>query len=184
MPNIRGSALIPRINYLKTTWSAAWPAIVEAVTPATRDMIEVHPLATGWYPFEQFVDLMETADRIAGKGDLELVRVLGHHAATANLSTVLRIFVRLGSPEYILGKAAKVWSLYHDTGRCETESLGPKSLAVQIFEHGAPHRTLCTTLLGWVRAYLEATGCKAVIVRETRCRLAGSDRCRYEGQWA
>src|SRR5262249_51126499 len=156
----------------------AWPRIVEALAPETRELIDTHPLATGWYPFEQFVDLMLVADRIAGEGDLELVRKLGHHAATANLSTVLRIFIRFGSPEFSLGKAAKVWNLYHDTGRAETESLGPKSIALQVFEHGAPHRVLCLTLLGWVRAYLEATGCKAVVVREVQCRLQAADRCR------
>jgi|SRR5581483_9895835 len=185
MANIRGSAFIPRINWLKERHPAKWLEIVAALAPATRELIEVRPLATGWYPFEQFVNLMETADRIAGEGDLELVRVLGHHAATSNLSTVLRIFIRLGSPEYILGKAAKVWSLYHDTGRSETEPqpLGPRSIALNVFEHGAPHRVLCMTLLGWTRAYLEATGCKAVVVKETRCRLSGADCCRYEGQW-
>jgi len=184
MPKIRGSAFIPRISHLKANHAESWAAITEAVSPPTRELLEGHPLATGWYPFEQFIDLMEAADRIAGQNDLELVQKLGHHAATANLSTVLRIFIRLGSPEYILGKASKVWSMYHDTGRAETETLGARSLAFQVFDFAAPHRVLCVTLRGWVRGYLEATGCKAVVVRETRCRLQGADRCRYEGQWA
>jgi len=123
MAKICGSAFIPRINWLKEHHAGAWEQIVAGVRADTRDLLTVRPLATGWYPFEQFVDLMETADRIAGAGDLELVRVLGHHAATANLST-------------------------------------------------------------WTRAYLEATGCKAAVVKETRCRLSGHDRCRYEAQWA
>ncbi|MBL8952598.1 MAG: DUF2378 family protein [Myxococcaceae bacterium] len=183
MPKIRGSAFIPRINYLKANHADTWPAVSKSVTPQTRELLDVHPLATGWYPFETFVDLMQVADRICGAGDLELVSKLGHQAATANLSTVLRIFIRLGSPDYILGKASKVWNMYHDSGRAETESLGPRSIAFQVHDFAAPHEVLCVTLRGWVRAYLEATGCKAVVVRETKCRRHGGDRCRYEGQW-
>lgn len=183
MANIRGSALIPRVTYLKERHADAWPRIVQALQPATRELLELHPIATGWYPFEQFVDLMQTADRVAGKGDLELVRVLGHHAASANLSTILRVFIRFGSPEYILGKAAKVWSLYHDTGRGVSEPLGPRSIAFSVFEHGAPHKVLCKTLLGWTKAYLELAGCKSVTVTETRCRLGGADCCRFDAHW-
>ena len=185
MPNVRGSAFIPRVAWLKSNHAREWPQILAALTPQTRETLELNPLATGWYPFEQFVDLIETADRVAGAGDLELCRLLGYHTATSNLSTVLRIFVRLGSPEYMFGKAAKLWSMYHDTGRAETEALQTtSSIAFQVFDFAAPHRALCMTLLGWVRAYLEATGCKAVVVREVKCRLNGHDRCRYEGQWA
>jgi Protein of unknown function (DUF2378) len=183
MANIRGSALIPRVAWLKQRHAQHWEAILSGVQPATCETLEAHPIATGWYPFEQFVDLMLVADRVAGNGDMELIRALGHHAATANLSTILRVFLRFGSPEYILGKAAKVWSLYHDTGRGESEPLGPRSLAFSVYEHGAPHKALCVTLLGWTRAYLEAAGCKSVKVVETKCRLSGGDCCRFDAGW-
>ena len=84
MANIRGSALIPRVGYLKDRHAQSWPAIVQALQPSTRELLELHPIATGWYSFDAFVDLMLTADRVAGVGNLELVRVLGHHAAGAN----------------------------------------------------------------------------------------------------
>ena len=183
MANIRGSALIPRVAWLRLRHAQHWAAILQGVQPQTRELIEMHPISTGWYPFEQFVDLMTVADKVAGNGDLELVRALGHHAATANLSTILRMFIRFGSPEYILGKAAKVWSLYHDTGRGESEPLGKNSIAFSVFEHGAPHRVLCMTLLGWTRGYLEMAGCKSVRVVETKCRLQGSDCCRFDAGW-
>lgn len=183
MANIRGSALIPRVNYLKQRHAAAWPQILAGLQPGTRELIDARPIATGWYPFEQFVDLMTVADQVAGNGDLELVRVLGHHAASANLSTILRVFIRFGSPEYILGKAAKVWSLYHDTGRGTSEPLGPRAICFSVFEHGAPHKVLCMTLLGWTRAYLELAGCRSVTVAETKCRLRGEACCRFDAGW-
>lgn len=185
MGNVRGSALIPRIAYLKANHADAWPAILAALKPKTRETLELNPLATGWYPFEQFVDLIETADRVAGAGDLSLVRKLGHHAATANLSTFLRIFIRFGSPEFVFGKAARLWSMHHDTGRAETEETpqGKGSIAFQVFDFGTPHKALCVTLEGWVYACLEAGGAKSIVVREVKCRLHRDDRCRYEGTW-
>ncbi len=183
MANIRGSALIPRVTYLKQRHADAWPAIVEGVQPATRALLEAHPLATTWYPVEQFIDLMTVADRVAGTGNLELVRTLGHHAASANLSTILKVFIRFGSPEYILGKAAKVWSLYHDTGRGVTERAGARGITFSVFEYGFPHKVMCVTLLGWTRAYLELTGARSVKVVETKCRLKGDDCCRFDAGW-
>ena len=183
MAKIRGSALIPRINYLKTNHAEVWPRIVEALQPDTRAMIEANPLATAWFELEKFADLMLTADRVAGNDDLELVRKLGNHAATANLTTILRIFVRLGSPEFIVGKAAKVWNLYHDSGRAEVERVGHHHLALQVLDYDQPHPAVCATLIGWLRGYVEAAGGKAVGVKESRCRLAGQDCCRFEARW-
>ena len=45
---------------------------------------------------------------------------MGRFAADVNLPTLYRIFDRLGSPQFILRKAAQLWSVHYDSGKLAT----------------------------------------------------------------
>jgi len=140
-------------------------------------------LKGSWYPFACFVDLNVVADRLMGRGDLALAKELGRYASEANLPTLYKLFYRIGSPEYIRGKAATLWSVHHDTGRAELLSEGPGHAEFSLFDFGAPHPTLCRSLEGFLERSLELTGAKDVRVSEVRCVLRKDPSCTYRGLW-
>jgi hypothetical protein len=94
--------------------------VKEAMQPEHRAVLDGRVLPHAWVPFDVLVDLCVTIDKVFGKGDLSLVKDMGRFAARANLPTLYRIFYVLGSPEFILGRAPRLWDVHYDSGRLET----------------------------------------------------------------
>jgi hypothetical protein len=182
-PNIRGTAILPRIQFIQGRAPAEWHRVLEAMTPSAREVSSGVVLPHVWYPFKAFVELVVTADQLLGKGDFLLIREMGRFAATANLNSFFKFFIRFGSPEWVIGKGASMWSLTHDTGRAEVERVGPMGAAYLVKEFASPHRALCEGLLGWMERCLELTGVKEINIHEEQCAAKGSPLCRFVGSW-
>lgn len=183
MVNIRGAAILPRIRYLQEKFPEQWPQLVAALPEATRPTLSGLMLPTVWYPFSCFLDLNVTADRLAGKNDLTLVKELARHTAEASLNTFFKFFIRFGSPEMVLSKAASMWGLTYDAGRAEAVMTGKNAGAFIVKEFPSPHPVLCMALTGWAERALELTGQKDIVVHEKTCAARGGTECRFEGTW-
>lgn len=177
----RGTTLIPRVKYLRLR--GVWDEVAAALPAATRAVVSESVLASSWYDFSVFVDLVRTADRVAGAGDLALAKEMGRFAATANLSTVFRVLVRFATPESVLAKGASLWRHHHDTGVARASPAGPNAALFEIRDFAAPDRALCASLEGWIERCLEMTGGKDARVREEECATRGGTVCRFRGEW-
>jgi hypothetical protein len=180
---MKGSAFTARFAYLREHHGARWDEYLAALGPETRALAKGPCLKGSWYDFACFVDLNLKAEKLFGDGKMTLVRELGRNAAVVNLPVLYKLFYKIGSPDYILGKAASLWRQHHDTGRAESGLASPTSADYRLYDFGAPHVTLCRSLEGFLLGALETMGMRNVIVTETRCRLRGHDHCAYLGEW-
>jgi predicted hydrocarbon binding protein len=183
MAMMKGSAFTARFAYLKKTYPDLYDAFLERLQPATRELTQGAILKTEWYPFDAFVDLVLSADAVMGDGSLAISRTLGAHAAEANLPTLYKLFYKVGSPEYILSKAATLWSVHHDTGSAKLDRIEPNHVEFQIHGFEQPHRALCMALLGFIEKSLELTGVQDIELHERQCVLRGADYCAFRGRW-
>lgn len=108
--HIKGSAITARLRYVRELYGEpAVRTVKDALSPVSRARIEQKVMPHDWVDFEVFIELCTEIDRLYGNGDLALCRKLGRYAAEANLPTLYRIFYTLGSPRFILSRAARVW---------------------------------------------------------------------------
>src|SRR6201999_4130785 len=114
------------------------------------------------YPFEQFIELIVVIDTIFGKGDMGLVKPLGRFGADANLTTIYRLFFKVGSTQWILGRAVRLWSAHYDSGYLEVMTRGPKQAVLRIRGFATPHTVHCQSVLGWAERSIELSGGKRV----------------------
>lgn len=180
---MKGSAFSARFDYLRTHYPERWPEYVARLQPETRELATAPVLKNAWYPFDAFVDLNVVADELLGKADLGLVKVLGKHASETNLPTLYKLFYLVGSPEYIIRKAATLWSVHHTTGRCELITHQPSHVEYQVHEFAQPHRVLCKSLEGFIERSLELTGVKQIWIKEQQCAAQGAAYCAFHGRW-
>lgn len=136
-----------------------------------------------WYPFEQFVELNTVIDRVFGHGDLELVRVLGRYGADASLTTIYRLFYKVGSVHWILGRAIRLWSAHYDSGYMEVMTRGPRAAVARVRGFATPDRVHCLAVEGWAERSIELSGGKRARVTEMKCRTRGDDCCQYDCSW-
>jgi hypothetical protein len=180
---MKGSAFTARFEYLRTRYAGLWPEYVQQLAPETRELATTRILKNAWYPFEAFTDLNLVADRVMGNGDLVLVKLMGKYAAEANLPTLYKLFYVVGSPEYIVRKAATLWSVHHTTGRCELITHQQNYVEYQLHDFAQPHRMLCKSLEGFIERSLELTGVTQISIREKQCAAEGAPYCSFHGRW-
>ena len=182
--NVKGSALATRVSWvglnhgqdgLDRVCAQASPALAAAV----REGIAV----ARWYPFEQFVELVDTIDRLFGKGDGALTHELGRYGADAALTTIYRLFYRVGTVRWVMARAARLWHLHYDTGKLELRE-HPDAIDLVIADFPTPDCTHCASVRGWAERSIELSGGEAVTTAVVACRRNGDAVCCLRAKWS
>jgi hypothetical protein len=184
---VKGSAITARIKYVRDTHGEEGVRRVKAkMSPEHRAILDGRVLPHAWVPFDLFVELCLTVDELFGKGNLALVKEMGRFAARANLPTLYRLFYVLGSPEFILGRAPRLWDVHYDSGRLETSFAikdGRRTASLRIIDFATPHRVHCLSVWGWGEQSVELSGGKTVESSEASCRCNGAAVCEFLISW-
>jgi len=176
--NVKGSALASRVLWVQLEHGPAGLARVrEAASPPLAETLAAGVAKARWYPLDQFFELNVLIDRLFGRGDLELVKELGRHSAEANLTTIYRLFYKVGTAQWILGRAIRLWSVHYDSGFLEVVSRGARSAIVRIHAFAVPDRTHCLSVLGWCERSLELSGARILSSSIHKCRKQGGSAC-------
>jgi hypothetical protein len=182
--NVKGSAFASRILWVQLGHGAAGvERLLAQCSPELRATIEGGIEKAKWYPFEQFVELNTTLDRLFGHGDLELVKELGRYGADANLTTIYRLFYKVGTTHWILGRAVRLWSAHYDSGYLEVLTRGPRTAVLRIRGFATPARVHCLSVVGWCQRSIELSGGRGVTVTDPLCRTRGDELCQIEAVW-
>lgn len=181
---MKGSALASRILWVQLEHGeAGYQRLLAQVSPALRATLERGVHKASWYPFEQFIELNLTLDRIFGAGDMGMIKDLGRYGAEANLKTIYRLFYKVGTVHWILGRAVRLWSAHYDSGYLEVATRGPKAAVLRLRGFATPHPAHCLSVAGWSERSIELSGGKRTRVEEVHCRNRGDDLCQFDAFW-
>jgi len=141
-----------------------------------------------WYNYPLFIELGEVLDRRFGKGDLTLNIELGRWGAKVNTPNIFRMFIKLGSPEWVMSRAAKLWREHFTEGTATvsyTKGEGGSVADLEITDWPVPHLALTYAVMGFAIAAVEMSGASNVRGELISCRSLGGDstriRVHYDG---
>ena len=185
MTNVKGSAFASRMLWVRLHHGEdGVDKVLSELSAPAREILGPMPTRARWYPFETFVELNLTLDRLFGTGDLSLVRELGKHGADVNLRTVYRLFYMVGTPKWIMDRATRLWDMHYDSGHLVATRGEGNVIDVEICDFETPHRTHCLSVFGWCERSLELSGAKEIFTEERGCRTKGDDACRLHLEWS
>jgi V4R domain len=156
--------------------------ILSALPPADRELLS-SITAIAWVPVEPVLRFHHELERLYGTGDRSLCERAGTFSAGWSMNTVLKMFVRLRSPHWLLDKGANVWSRYHDSGRWELDPELPQRMSGRLLGFEVKDPVFCARLRGWLSGVVELTGGKGAETTEPRCRCRGHDHCAFVMTW-
>lgn len=85
--------------------------LTQTLPPETQALIRRSPPAVQWLPLTHFVALIQAAEEfLDGPAGVE---ALARAAISEDLNTLYRVFIRLATPQYVLARAAKLFSTYN-----------------------------------------------------------------------
>jgi uncharacterized protein (TIGR02265 family) len=183
LARVKGTAVQSSLQYVRERFGDdSLARVVAALPEADRRALE-GVLVSSWYDVETFRRFMVEAERQLGTQEPDVVRRMGRFSCDQGITTVYRIFFKLGSPEFIIRRAARVFSSYYDTGELRIVESGPGRAVGELagFEGGAPQ--FCERIFGWMQQTLERAGAKNLRAKHDVCVHRGGAVCRFEGDW-
>ena len=184
MGQVKGSAITARIRFVRERFGeSGYRRVHDALSPEHRALLDARVLPHAWVPYDFFIALNVEIDRMFGAGDLASCVEMGRFAADVNLPTLYRIFYKLGSPLYIMQKAAKVWAVHYDSGELQAAEDGPNAVRLRIDGFAEPHRAHCLSVLGWAARSIEISGATLLSADEPLCRARGEEACEMILKW-
>jgi hypothetical protein len=178
----KGSLISGRLGYVEDHFATRWREYLEALSGSTRQIIETGILKSSWYPFEAFLDVSGTAERLFGDGDYQVVRAMAARSARVNMPTLYKIFLRLGSPEFMMKKVASLWQVHYDSG-VATSIAGDHRGRVDVVDFGRPDPLHCNGITGFMEECLRLVSITRFEIIHTKCRCRGDDVCRWDSTW-
>jgi hypothetical protein len=180
---VSGKVLRQRYVYVRAKGHEAVQHVAEALTGEARAEFEAGFLETRWYPYELFIEVNDTIDRVLGHGDGELAYDLGRFNCSNNLTTTMRLLFKFGNIGWLLDRAAKAWRLQFDEGRMEVvdRDVG-NQVVIEMHDHPHPNRGHCLAIKGWMKRATEISG-EEDLECEELCRALGDDICRWTFRW-
>lgn len=156
----------------------------DVLHPATQKMVEEGPLVTNWYPLPVFEEFVAAADRILGSGDLSVAYEMGKFSAYYGMKTVYKIFLKVGSPEFVLKKSANIWSRYFNRGRMQAQQIEDKHWILELHDFDYTSEVFCPRVTGWIQGVADLSGAKQGQVSHTNCRCKGDPNCIWTLRWS
>ncbi len=106
----------------------------------------------------------------------------GKFSASFALKGFYKILFKFGSPQFIIDRAARVFSSYYPEGELRVAESSPGRCVLQIVRFPEPYRLLEVNIGGWVEGALEVLG-KEGSVKLIRSMSMGEPLTEYVAQW-
>jgi len=160
--------------------------VFEKLPEEIRSSLSRTILSTEFYPFDWLVALQGAAVDVVGGDRRTTLRDLGRFSCESALTSVYKIFFKLGSPDYIIKKATQVYGTYFKGGgeiHIIDDSKGFVQLKIDRYPGG--HSDFCRRLDGYFERTLELSGAKNTQVVHSLCAYHGGGKaCEWTARWS
>jgi hypothetical protein len=183
-PQIKGVVFRAFMRFLRDGYGEeAVTRVLSLLPPELADKLRADILFTGnWYPLAWYRQMHAAAQEATGAGS-ELARAKGHAGVTRDLSGIYKIFLRIVSPEFVIGRSAQLFNLYYDTGTMEV--LDKRNGGARARWRGCVgfDHNIWVDVLGGCEAALTAAGAKNVRLTVVSGGREGDENMEAEARW-
>jgi hypothetical protein len=181
---VKGTAVSSTLRYLAEKHGpASLEAVTAALPPEERDAFRRGVLVSQWYRFGALAQMMREARGLYGGGGNAIYKEMGRASADYALTTIYKIFFKVGSPQFIITRAASVYGSYYSAGGAKVTESGRGFAILELDPFPEPCEEYCHRVWGWVDRMLELSGASRVESKHEVCQAKGDPQCRIEGHW-
>lgn len=183
MAKVKGTAIQSSLRYVRERFGEEALQAVLAALPTADSADLSGALASSWCPMESLLRFMQEARSQLGPREPDLLRNMGRASCDYGVTGVYKIFFKVGSPEFIISRATRVFSSYYDTGRIAVVDSRDGRAVVEVTGLEGSTPEFCERIYGWMSRTLELAGAKGLKSAHSLCVHRGDPVCRFEGDW-
>ncbi len=155
-----------------------------AINDTAKSVYSQSILASKWYPMNEILidPTIKLCEMYYG-GNIQGAWEAGRFSASYGLSGILKIFVKMGSPGFIISRATTILPSYYESSEIKVLEPGTSSCTIQITKFPEPSEVIENRIGGWIERALEIQGCKSVSVKITKSVARHDPFCEYKVSW-
>jgi hypothetical protein len=182
--HVKGNLLAARARYVGETWGApAVAAVAGQLAPDVRAAFDAPVLPFAWYPFTTMAEIDRAIVDGPMAGQVARMKHFGSTIARYDLPTLYKVLFKIGSPGFILGRLAVVYSTYLRGGALSALSVEKGRARLALTEGDLPYYFCDQGVPGWITAAVELSGGKNVDAAQVSCVHRGDARCEWRCLW-
>jgi hypothetical protein len=182
---VKGTAIVTVPLFIKERFGEGglnrW---VNVLAPEARKVYPGSVLVSSWYPLKEFlVEPLRKMCDLFYAGDREGAREAGRFSADHSLKGIYKIFVKLGSPEFMVRRAGSILPMYYTPSEMKVVEARKGQGILQITHFPEMDQALEVRILGWMERAIEISGGKQPNIRITRSLAAGDSVTEFQANW-
>lgn len=159
---VKGSAIISTLNYVKMNHKNDYDYWFNSLDKNSQEILRSISNSK-WYPIKEalFEPTQKIIEQFFDNDNIGAYKV-GYHSAETGLNGIYKFFIKMGSPNFIISKSAKVFGTYYKGAVMDVISSTPKSVILDITHFPEYNIIIEQRVIGWIEKALEITGCKDI----------------------
>ncbi len=160
---IKGISVLDAVKAVKArAGEDGYNRVVAALDDEARQALGSPLLATSWYPLDAFVRFLRADLAVTAGGDERVLVERSEAVIDRQLRGIYRLFIKLGSPEFVLKRISTVHMAYFNGITAEIVSLTPGRGVIRYIGFEPEHRLIGHIVIGFFRKALAISGAKDV----------------------
>lgn len=160
---IKGSAVIDAVSAIQArSGDEAYQRVVGTLGEEDQELFRGAIAPGDWCPLDAFLRLVEADLRASAGGDERTLIESSERVIDRQLHGIYRLFVKLGSPEFVLKRISIVHMTYFNGIHIEIMSLKPGHAVIRYTGFEPQHRLIGYSIIGFYRKALQISGAKEV----------------------
>lgn len=165
MAEIKGTALIDSIKAIKArAGEEEFARIVKQLNGEAKSIFEGRVSPSSWYSLDAFVDFLEVDLRETAGGAREVLIARSEKVIEAQLKGIYKVFIRLGSPSFVIKRIAAVHATYFHGIEIAPQLKDSNEAVIRYVGFQSRHEVMGYAIIGFFRKALEISGAKDVKV--------------------
>ena len=185
MFKIKGTGIISQIQFVRENFGdegyARWLA---SLSQPAKLCVENPVSATSWYEGDHVtLELRNQICEVFFNGDPRGAREIGAFTAEKSLKGVYRFFLRLGSSEWIVGRAARLFGTFFKPGSIIHVESAKGLLLMRLVDFPVRSEVFEEMVCGFAVKALALSGCSNIKVERTCSFARGDPYTDFKGTW-
>jgi hypothetical protein len=182
---VKGTAIMATREFVKSRFGE--PGLAKWIAKLKPEAAEIYGgaiLTNQWYDLKTILEEpCRAISEVFYNGDKKAYVDVGKHSADHGLKGIYKLFVKIGSPQFILSKAGSILPTYYKPSIMRGEEADKNTYRVFVNQFDQYSDVIEHRISGWIERALEICGCKGIRVNIIKS-LAKKDPCtQYDIEW-
>ncbi len=182
---VKGSAIAPMAKFIDSKFGPdALNRWMISLPEPSRDIFNSPILVSRWYPIkEAMIEPTRNCCELFYGGSLKGAWEMGRFSAEIGLKGVYRIFLKLGSPGFIISKANTILTSYYEPSESKVVENVKNRCILRMTKLPDTSEIIENRVCGWIERALELSGCRNVKLQITQSFARGDHFSEFLVTW-